>query len=215
MKRSHKGSLFVLLLFLSGITQSSFAQKAKDIFNSSETPITYLGIDFSRAKLIGDAGADAIDIRNKWFASINDVVVNEPKKYNLQKALEKSSIASDLSFVMEKNAKADVAKLLSSNSSDDSRFTKATIDEIVRGYSFGGKKGVGMMFVMETMNKTASNGSMYVTFIDMGSRKVLYTERMTGKAGGFGFRNYWVKPVYEVIEQIDKSKYKEWQNTVQ
>lgn len=215
MKRTQKSSLLVLLLLLGGFAQSAFAQKAKDIFNSSETPITYLGIDFTRAKLIGDAGADAIEIRNKWFASINDVVVNEPKKYNLQKALEKSSISSDLSFVMEKNSKADVAKLLSSNSNDDSRFTKETIDEIVKGYNFGGKKGVGMMFIMESMNKSASNGSMYVTFIDMGSRKVLYTERMTGKAGGFGFRNYWVKPVYEVIEKIDKSKYKEWQSSVQ
>ena len=215
MNRTHKSSLLALLLFLSGITQSAFGQKAKDIFNSSETPITYLGIDFTRVKLIGDAGADAVEIRNKWFASINDVVVNEPKKYNLQKALEKSSISSDLSFVMEKNSKADVAKLLSSNSSDDSRFTKETIEEIVKGYNFAGKKGVGMMFIMETMNKSASNGSMYVTFIDMANRKVLHTERMTGKAGGFGFRNYWVKPVYEVIEKIDKSKYKEWQSSVQ
>jgi hypothetical protein len=129
--------------------------------------------------------------------------------------LEKSSIASDLSFVMEKNAKADVAKLLSSSSADDNRFSKSTIEDIVKGYNFGGKKGVGMMFIMESMNKTASQGSMYVTFIDMGSRKVLYTERMSGKAGGFGFRNYWVKPVYEVIEKIDKTKYKEWQSSVQ
>jgi hypothetical protein len=33
---------------------------------------------------------------------------------------------------------------------------------------------------------------------------------MTAKAAGFGFRNYWAKTVYEVLDDIKKSKYKEW-----
>ncbi|MEJ7766921.1 MAG: hypothetical protein WKF89_03865 [Chitinophagaceae bacterium] len=68
---------------------------------------------------------------------------------------------------------------------------------------------------MESMKKSASHGSMYVTFIKLANRKVLNTERTSGKARGFGCRNYWVKPVYEVIETIDKTKYKEWQHSVQ
>jgi hypothetical protein len=70
------------------------------------------------------------------------------------------------------------------------------------------------MFIMESMDKSSKQANMFVTFVDMASRKVLFTERMSGEAGGFGFRNYWVRPVSEVIEKIQKRKYKEWRNTI-
>jgi hypothetical protein len=191
------------------------AQTAKEIFTSSEIPVTYLGIDFTQAKLIGDAGADAIDIKNRYFSSINQVVINEPKKFELTKAFQKSNISSDLSFVEARNSKVDADKIKSSNTADDSRLNAGSIEKIVKEYNFSGKKGVGLLFIMESMNKTAENGSMYVTFIDMPARKVLFTERLTGKAGGFGFRNYWVKPVHEVLDKIEHSKYKEWKSKYQ
>jgi len=51
---------------------------------------------------------------------------------------------------------------------------------------------------------------MYVTFFDIATKKVLITERMIGRASGVGFRNYWVRPIYEVIKRIYDSKYKSW-----
>ncbi len=212
MKRSF--AIVVAFFLVCGSLQSVMAQTAKDIFYSSETPITYLGIDFTNAKLIGDPEADAFEIKNRYFSSINEVVINEPKKYDIQKAIEKSNFSYDLSFVRAKNEKVDADKIKSSSSSDALRLTKSDIENTVKGYNFNGKKGIGLMFIMESMNKSAKQGNMYVTFIDMASRKVLFTERMSGEAGGFGFRNYWVRPVSEVIEKIQKRKYKEWRNTI-
>ncbi|MBC8033781.1 MAG: hypothetical protein H7Y03_06520 [Chitinophagaceae bacterium] len=200
-------SLFVLFLNAGSVT----AQKVKDIFNSSETPITYFGVDFSEARLIGDAGADAMAVRN-YFSSINQVVVNEPKKYDLSKAFQKSSVATDINAVLEKSGKVNTEKILSSNSADASRFSKATVDGVIKGYSYGNHKGVGLLFIMEGMNKTAQEASIYVTFFDIASKKVLLTERLTGKAGGFGFRNYWASSIAKVLNTIQKSKYKEWKS---
>ena len=47
MRRSNlfKG-LFAALLFC-GISTAANAQSLKDVFNNSETPLVYLGIDFS------------------------------------------------------------------------------------------------------------------------------------------------------------------------
>jgi hypothetical protein len=207
MKKNQKIQwLFALLLLCGNIL---FAQTAKDVFNSSSIPITYLGIDFSQSKLIGDPGAYAAEIRDKYYQGINGVVVNEPKKYDFMKAFERE-VPSDLSFVEDKNAKADAAKILSSNSADFSRFTPATIDEIVRSYSFSGKKGVGLLFIMESMSKTLQQAAVYVTLVNMETRKVIFTDRVIGKAGGFGFRNYWAKSIDGVLNEIQKSKLKEW-----
>ena len=198
------------IVFLLAGTQPLSAQTLKDFFNSSEVPLTYLGVDFTRAKVFNDIAANAMDIRDRQFAAINQVIVNEPKKYDFQKALSKSNVTNDISFVNAKNAKIDAEKIIESNSADEVRFTKATIESIVKGYKFAGKKGIGLMFIMESMNKASAQASMYVTFIDIASGKVLLTERMTAKAVGFGFRNYWAKTVYEVLDDIKKSKYKEW-----
>lgn len=201
--------LFAIVFLLAG-TQPLSAQTLKDFFNSSEVPLTYLGVDFTQAKVFNDIAANAMDIRDRQFAAINQVIVNEPKKYDFQKALSKSNVTNDISFVNAKNAKIDAEKIIESSSADEVRFTKATIESIVKGYKFAGKKGIGLMFIMESMNKASAQASMYVTFIDLASGKVLLTERMTAKAAGFGFRNYWAKTVYEVLDDIKKSKYKEW-----
>lgn len=201
--------LFAAMLLFIG-TQPASAQTLKEFFNSSEVPLTYLGVDFTQAKVFNDIAANAMDIRDRQFAAINQVIINEPKKYDFQKAFSKSTVTNDISFVNAKNAKIDAEKIIEANSADEMRFKKATIESIVKGYNFKGKKGIGLMFIMESMNKASAQGAMYVTLIDLASGKVLLTERMTAKAAGFGFRNYWAKTIAEVLKDIQKSEYKEW-----
>ena len=211
MKRTAAFLWLVAFAFI-GLSQPVYSQTAKEIFNSSETPLTYLGIDFSQARLMGDAAASAADLKDKHFPGINQVVINEPKKYDLPKAFKKATINNDITVTESVNAKIDADKIKVSGTTDEVRLDAAAIQNIVNGYDLNGKKGIGLVFIMENLNKTGAKGSLYVTFIDMATRKVLFTERMTGKAGGFGYKNYWAKAVYEVLEQIEKSKYKEWQS---
>ena len=124
-------------------------------------------------------------MKEKHFPGINQVVINEPKKYDLAKAFKKP-ITNDISVTEKVNATIDADKIKSSSSSDESRLDEAAIQKVVSQYDLNGKKGVGLVFIMEGLNKPGAKGSMYVTFIDMATRKVIFTERMTGKAGGFG-----------------------------
>lgn len=180
----------------------------KDIF-TTDLPITYLGIDFSNSKLIGDTVISLTDLPNK-FEAINNVPVNEAKKYDIGAALKKTHITNDLSVVKEQNDKTDPSKFLSSKDADFMRFKEADISKIVSGYNFKGKTGVGLVFIAEGLSKRQERASIYVTFVDMKTNKVIYTERMEGKAGGFGYRNYWVKPVWSIIDEIKKHKDEEW-----
>ncbi|HEX5025018.1 MAG TPA: hypothetical protein VFV68_07085 [Agriterribacter sp.] len=208
----NKGWLLFFAIVISAVQQLS-AQTLKEFFNSSDVPMTYLGVDFTRAKVLNDITVSATDIRDKQYPAINQVIVNESSKFDFQKTFSKTNVTNDISFVVEKNSKIDVEKIIEA-SADEVHLNESDIASIVKGYNFGGKKGIGVMFIMETMNKASAQGNMYVTFIDMASSKVLLTERMTAKAGGFGFRNYWAKTIYEVMNQIKKSKYKEWKAKV-
>lgn len=198
----------LLLLASLFFVVNSQAQTLKEFFTNS-TPLTYLGVDFTQARVIGEAVTDANDIRDRFFSGINNVIIAEPKKYDLASAFH-TEITSDLDAVKKRNAAINIDHIKSGNTADYSRLKAADIDKLVKGYDFGGKKGIGLLFVMDGMSKSEESANIYVTLVDMGGKKVLLTEKMEGKAGGFGFRNYWVHTIYEVLKDIKKGKYNEW-----
>jgi len=211
MKRILKTNWLILVLFIYGSTQSLSAQALKDVFTSSETSILYLGIDYTQVRLIGEASATGIEMRDKYFPGINYVVINEPKRYDLAKAFNKTIINNDLGIVAKRNSKMNAEDIMSTNSADYSRLAEADINNLVKGIDFEKKKGIGLLFIVEGMSKLAKGASIWVTFIDMGTKKVLMTERMESKSsGGFSIRNYWANTIFNLIETIEKKKYKEW-----
>lgn len=212
MKSILKTNWLILILFFFGHIQSATGQTIKDVFTSSETPILYLGIDYTQARLINGTEGTGIQVRD-LYPAINNVVINEPKKYDLQGAFHKSSINSSLGIVAKRNKEINAENIISTESSDYNRLKEADINNLVKGIDFEKKKGIGLLFIVESMKKGEKGGmsSIWVTFVDMGANKVLMTERMDGEAGGgFGFRNFWASTIFNVIEKIDKREYKEW-----
>jgi len=202
--------LFSVLLFCS-ISISSFSQTLKDVFNNPESPLLYLGIDFSKARLLGDGNAD--DIKNHQYGSINQLIINEPKKYDLKGAFNKSNIDNDLKPVSKRNEKANIDEIISSNAADFTRFKESDIASMVKDMDLSGKKGVGLLFVLEAMRKAGKKGdvAIWVTLVDMATNKVLMTERIeSGTSSAIGFRNYWASSIKNLIDHIEKKKFKEW-----
>jgi hypothetical protein len=214
MKRSNKLRMMFAALLFCGLTPTTQSQTLKDVFTNSESPLVYLGIDFSKTRVMDQGNAD--DIRNRLYGSINQLVVDEFKKFEIKEAFRKSSVENYISAVSDKNGKANLSEIISNNSNDFNRLKEADIAAAVKGLDIKGKDGVGLVFVMEAMRKIDKKGdiAIWVTFIDLKSKKLLMTERMEVKAtGGFGFRNFWASAIKETIDDIDKKKFKEWKNT--
>ena len=211
MKHKIHALIIALLLCLNGV----FAQTLKDVFTNSETPVFYLGIDFTQTKLIDDATANEMDIRDRQYNAINDLIVAESKKYDLAGAFHKSEIDHDLGYVAKKNEKANAEAIKSTNTADFHRFKEDDVAKIVSSYDFSDKSGIGLLFVTEALSKSKKAAAVWVTLLDMKTKKVLMTERMegsVGRFGGFGFRNYWASPFKDIIDAIEKKKYSEWKS---
>ncbi len=203
--------LLFAALFLTCCT-FTFAQTAKDFFGSSETPFLYLGVDFTKNKIIDDATANAMDIRDRQYASINDVIINEAKKFDMKSAFHKSNVDHDLGLVSQMNSKINAEAILSTSTADFHRLQASDIESVVRGYKVGGKKGVGLLLVAEGVSKSDKAIAIWVTLIDLSNGKMIMTERMEGKVGGFGFRNYIAAGVKSILDAIEKKKYNEWKS---
>ena len=216
MKRTQKISwLLVLVLFL-GSSTSAFSQTIKDFFNNTSTPLTYLGIDYTKNRLINDPGGNASDIKNRLYASMNDVVIAEmPKNYNIAGAFDRTGdVSNDIAAVTARNEKINTADIMSSNTGDFNRLTEADIAAEVKALQLKDKAGVGLVFIMEAMKKEEkkSYGAVWVVLVDMKSKKVLMAERMEQEAAGFGFRNFWVSIIKKSLTEISKKKYDAWKS---
>lgn len=205
---------YLLTGLLLAITITAFAQSKEDVFDGNKN-VTWLGLDFSDYKFIGEVTqfADAgevsnSDLRDKFFPAWNNLFLTEKDKYEVADAIGRTEVDYAIDVTNNSNSKIK-SGFTSSDESEYHRLKEADISNIVRSYNYEGNKGIGMMFIVESMSKEQKQSSIWVTFINMDSKKVIFTERVDAKAGGFGFRNYWAKSFFNAIKATEDN-WKKW-----
>jgi len=184
---------------------TSNGQTKSDIFSNSKTPITWLGIDFSKAIYIGDPGTVSPDEMKGLFTKINMLIISEPDKYDIKKYFNKSTVEINITYTEENNKSIESDKLYSLNSKDYQKNNGSIVKTVVDKYKFeDSEKGIGLIFIVDGMNKMIEEASMWVTFVNMETKEIVFTERLTGTAEGFGFRNHWAGAVYDVMKKVKK-----------
>ena len=200
----------IVLMLSILLTSPVFGQDKGDVFNPS-TEVTWLGLDFSGAKFIGDRerlGSES-DIRHLLDA-INELMINEADKYNVAAAIQKQTVDNEIDVTMEHNAELDVLAMISADGKDHVHLNRSLVEEIISSYDFKGKSGIGLIFNVESFNKLLEEGSFWITFVNMGSKEVLFTERVTAPPSGFGMRNFWAGSVNGVLAKIKKKEFENW-----
>ena len=202
-----KPIVFMLSILL---TLPVFSQDKADVFNPS-IEITWLGLDFSGAKFIGDRerlGSES-DIRH-LIDAINELMITEADKYNVAAAIQRKTVENEIEVTNEHNAELDVLAMISTDGKDHIHLNRSQVEEIISSYDFKGKSGIGLMFNVESFNKLLEEGSFWITFVTMNSKEVLFTERLTAPPAGFGMRNFWAGSVNGILAKIKKKEFENW-----
>lgn len=206
-----KSTVAIALLILTGCFTLK-AQERNDIFDP-KTKVTWLGIDFSGHKFIGDrerlgSESDMRHLIDAW----NDLIIKEADKYNIADAIGRraSTFANEIDVTKEHNAELDVIGMYSDSEKDYVHLKSDGVAEIVAGYDFKGLTGIGLMFNSESFSKLNQEASIWITFVNMETKEVLFTERMTGPPAGAGTRNYWAGAMVKIIERIKKKEFEAW-----
>lgn len=171
------------------------------------TKVTFLGLDFTQAKFIGQDGFnDPAKIKTYYLQEWNNKLVEEYDKYNLMSVLRLKNYSTEVDDLILLNDGYNVeANIINGTYS----ITEKEVAKSVSRYKLSNTEGMGISYVIESFNKTEEKAVIWVTFIDMKSKKVLYTEKIEGKVSGFGFKNYWLGAIYDVNDTL-KSRYKVW-----
>ncbi len=197
---------FTLWIALLGFFVAGYGQ---DVFNAGE-PVTWLGVDLSALQLV--KGEDVIsdaELQSKYFPGWNELILKEPKKFDIAKAVKRSNVEHDINAITEVNKQAK-GKFIVNNSTDIKPLDDATVTKMVQKYNLKGKSGIGLVFIVESMDKVEKEATVHVTFINMQNKSVLLSKTMTGESGGFGFRNYWAASFYKILKELP-SEMKKWQ----
>jgi hypothetical protein len=207
MKRS------ILLIWVFTLCLNLFSQTtAKDIFKEGE--IVWFGLDFSQAKFIGQfegvQGSGPLsgeDIKQDLMPAWNGVIVNEPLRYNIPLTFRKTSVFNDIEVVANRNKAIDESTMLSINQVT----REIDVNAIVASYAKCEKaEGLGLVFIVDYFSKSTIEAAVIVTYFDIKTKKVLFSDRMTAKPRGFGLRNYWAGAIYNVFMEINKTRFDIW-----
>jgi len=210
---NHKMSYMNMRMFISVlalVASSASAQSKSDVF-IKDVPVTWLGLDFTSTKLIGDRerfGSES-DVRHLMEAW-NDLILKEPDKYDVAHAIGRAKLENAVQVTKEHSLEVDVMNMFSSDIKDYIHIKPSDVDEIVAGYDFTGLSGIGLMFVVESFNKLNEEGSIWVTFINMGTREVIFTEHLVAEPSGMGLRNYWGGCLVDIINKMRKKEFEMW-----
>jgi len=207
MKTVSKFKWLLALLLITVSSKSLFAQTKADVFDE-KVPVTWLGVDYSQTKFIGSASSKDAPISNDEFrdmytTSWNYLFINEQKKYDVAKAIHRQSVKYAIDVALSANKNLTKKDFFSNNPSDFHLLKEADIANVVKNYDFQKADGIGLIFFVEGVSKGMDSMGVWVTFVDIKSKTVLYTNYVTGKPGGFGFRNYWAKPLFTTLKDME------------
>jgi len=199
-----------LLFALLTLSLSVFAaDKAPKNALFSSPAIIWAGVDYSHARLIGPGEfSDPSAIFPGMLDAWNNLVLQERIRF-MQKVSGKT-IVPDIAGVTEVNKSASASQIVkvpgASDTLTQTLITPEMIAAAVKSYQLENKTGLGVVFIVDRLIKLDKKGSgaVYVVAFDVASREVLSSERITGRASGFGFRNYWFRIIKDAEKGLKK-----------
>ncbi|SEA26961.1 hypothetical protein SAMN05216365_11063 [Porphyromonadaceae bacterium NLAE-zl-C104] len=187
--------LVAIVLVCMGASQNVGAQKGdlKDIDH-----LSFYGVDFTYAKVYGadETAHQFLDA----FIRINDLFESEPKAYSASKAF---GVRSDELF--NRQVKQDVDNIPRSELfTDDNKYavTDADIDQVVAKIEKQGDSQYGAVIVAGLLNKTANHGTFTFVVFDQDTKEIIFQQEATGKARGFGLRNFWAGALRAAMKNV-------------
>ena len=172
-------------------TNSLFAQK------SYQKEVTWMGLDFTEAKLFTSAGfSNPEAIRDKFLKSWNDIIIRESAKFDVAKFFGIETLSYDLSIVKERNLSIAVDDLVIDKSPNN--FDEQNVKSIISQYPKA--EGIGLVLIVESFNRPNTTGTFWATFFDRSTLEVLSKRKIEGSASGFGIRNYWANSIHRAMK---------------
>ena len=188
--------IIIISLFLFTGTANSQSNKA---YCAQE--ITWFGLDYSQAYFIDDmAFPSPYRLKDELFIEWNNFDFKEPKNFDIKYAFNKRHVSYSTDYINSRNSEADINKRVGDFWFQEGYFNTDSIQKIIHSYQIPeNNAGIGLVFIVENLDKPNRRGIYWVTFFDTETKQVLMTEQIIGIPSGGGTRNYWANSFYNAL----------------
>lgn len=187
-----------------------------DLFSDFLThrEITWLGIDFSKAKFTRSGFEMTQEIMRRYFNDWNMLVITDQKKYDVRMSFRKPVMQYDLSWVSKKNKSVKINNVLSDFITVDAIQTDEAIVNYVQSNLLPSVTTYSLLFIVESFDDMIKLGTVWVVIVNTETNQVVLTDKFIKSPSGFGLRNYWGRVFYNLFFDIQKYAFLRWENLV-
>ncbi len=201
------------ILFLIVVFMFSCALYAENGDFQKTPDMNFYGIDFSYVKIFG--AKEKPDKFLQAFEEINKLIVTEVNKYTFNNFFIKNAREIDRSDELKRmrfdgfeNVSIDEAiyrirVMDEKNMTTYNKLSKISDEDLaslVKAFNTGRDTGYGVLYVAELLDRKDEIGHFVVVCFNLKTKKIIFADRVSGKAGGFGLRNYWAAPLAEIFK---------------
>lgn len=207
-KISFHFGVIILILFQS--TNLLGQHSVFDIVGNT-SKVVFLGTDFRHAKFVGTSGfTDPDKIQNIYLQEWNSYYLKEYEKYDFSEELHLApdNYSVSISRMIALNENVSVKDIITNEMQYE--ISEDLIPSIVKDYDGQTKEGIGIAYIVEDFNSFEAKANIFVVFLDLSNNEAFFIEKVTTDAGGIGFRNYWLRAIYNIQEEYFPVWYKKW-----
>lgn len=176
MKRIAFITLFITMLL------SASAQNDKTYF---------YGVDFSMVKAVGVS--ESVADFTKAFKGINILFASESAKYDFSKVYG-SPVTNYPDMMIEDAGLNDYSDMIAYHYDEEA----IDLAEYVKEMDWPHDSGKGIILIAKALDKGKGYAIYDIVLFDLAKREILMSKEVSGKAMGFGLRNFWARTVYEL-----------------
>ena len=187
----------ILFLFMSLFCSVVIAQNKLNL--SDVKSLTFYGIDYSLAKVYG--GKDTGHQYWTTYADINELFIDKPKTFSVEKRLGIPVDVISLEAVNQVNKKINPDQIITTD--NNYMPTEAQIAEAVKKLPIlSQEEKYGIVMVCLFMNKAEDRATYQFVVFNTKTREIIEQWTNSGKALGIGLKNYWSLSVLNAIKKI-------------
>ncbi|MCK5775766.1 MAG: hypothetical protein KAH25_06315 [Bacteroidales bacterium] len=196
-----KKLLLILFLIPSVL---SWSQTKSELFNSTE--INFYGLDFTFAKYVAHKKLpDPLEIVERYYREWNNMYLDEYDGYDMTRPFKKDFVYYD-TLVYGRNAMVSSVDLLVEK--PESLDMKA-IRSYIETYADKSKTGFGAVYIIESLNASDKYLSAWLTFFDVKTGDLVFSEPIRVRANGRNFHLLWHTAFDELYIET-KDNYRIW-----
>lgn len=176
--------------------------------------ITWLGVDFSKAKFTRSGFEMTQEIMRRYFNDWNMLIISDQKKYDVRMSFRKPVMQYDLSWVSKKNKALKINNVISDFITVDAIQTDESIINYVQSNLLPSVTTYGLLFIVESFDDLTKLGTVWVVIVNTETNQVVLCDKFIKSPSGFGLRNYWGRVFYNLFFDIQKYAFLRWENLV-